>query len=65
MSITEMLKTFIVSLKICDRPFVMITMTSLGSRKRPFHHRVRCEVCQKQLNSDNKGSQSKTSWEES
>jgi len=29
-------------------------MTSLGSRKRPFRHRVRCEVCQKQLNSDNK-----------
>jgi len=61
MSITEMLKTLIVSFKICDRLFVIITMTSLGSRKRPFHHRVRCEACQKQLNSDKKESQSKTS----
>jgi len=61
MSITEMLKTFNLTFKICDRVFVIITMTSLGSRKRPFHHRVRCEVCQKQLNSDNKESQSKTS----
>jgi len=34
-------------------------MTSLGSRKRPFRHRVRCEVCQKQLNSDNKESHTK------
>ena len=48
MSITEVLKTFIVSFQICDRLFVVITMTSLGSR--------RCEVCQKQLSSDNKES---------
>jgi len=51
-----MLKTFIVSFQICDMLFVIFTMTSLGSRKRPFRHRVRCEVCQKQLNSDNKES---------
>jgi len=56
MSITEMLKTFIVSFQICDRLFVIITMTSLGSRERPFPHGVRCEVCQKQLSSDNKES---------
>jgi len=54
MSITEILKTFIVSFQICDRLFVIITMTSLGSRKRPFPHGVRCEVCQKQLSSDNR-----------
>jgi len=56
MSITEMLKTFVVSFQICDRLFVIITMTSLGSRKRPCPHSVRCEVCQKQLSSDNKES---------
>jgi len=56
MSITEMLETFVVSFQICDRLFVIITMTSLGSRKRPFPHGVRCEVCQKQLSSDNKES---------
>jgi len=56
MSIIKMLKTFIVSFQICDRLFAIITMTSLGSRKRPFPHGVRCEVCQKQLNSDNKES---------
>jgi len=37
----------------------MITMTSLAFRKRPSRHRVRCEVCQKQLNSDNKESRIK------
>jgi len=42
MSITEMLKTFIVSFQIYDTLFVIFTMTSLGSRKRPFRHRVRC-----------------------
>jgi len=52
MSITEMLKTFVVSFQICGRLFVIITTTSLGSRKYPFRHRVRCKVCQKQLNSD-------------
>jgi len=56
MSVTEMLKTFVASFQICGRLFVIIIMTSLGSRKRPFHHRVRCEVCPKQLNSDNKES---------
>jgi len=49
-------KTFVVSFQICGRLFVFFTMTSLGSRKRPFRHRVRCEVCQKQLDSDNKES---------
>jgi len=52
MSITKMLKTFVVSFPTCGRLFVIITMTSLGSRKRPFRHRVRCEVCQKQLASN-------------
>jgi len=56
MSIKEMLKTFIVTFQICGRLFVIFTMTSLRSRKRPFRHRVRCEIYQKQLNSDNKES---------
>jgi len=56
MSTAEMLKTFFVFFQICGRPFVIITMTSLGSRKRPFRHRVRCEVYQKQLYSDKRES---------
>jgi len=49
MSITEMLETFVVSFQTCCRLFVIITMTSLGSGKRPFRHRIRCEVRQKRV----------------
>jgi len=34
MSITEMLKTFVVSLQVCGRLFVIIIMTSLGTHER-------------------------------
>jgi len=51
-----MLKTFVVSFQICGRLFAIITMTGLGPKKRPFRHRVRFKVCQKQLISDNKES---------
>lgn len=31
-----------------------VTMASQGSRKRLYRHRVRCDECKKELNSDNK-----------
>ena len=34
-----MLKMFVVSFQICGRLFVIITMTSLGSGKRPFRYK--------------------------
>ena len=52
MCITEILKTFVISFQICGKLFGINTTTSLGSRKRTFRNRVRCEVayiCQKQL----------------
>ena len=35
-------------------------MASLGSKKRPYRHRVICEKCQKEINSDNKENHIKT-----
>jgi len=59
MSFTEMLETFVVFFQVGGRLFVIITMTNLRFRKRPFCHRARCDVCQKQVNSDNKESRIK------
>jgi len=63
-------ENFDVSFRICSRLFVIITMTSLGYRKRAFRHRARCEreVAYVKSNSiwqQRKSYKSKTSWEES